>query len=91
MSEENAKHEVIQAFEKGESKSDALNKILKVVSNIYKDFEMDKGMAYRDGEVSVQDNKIKKIAKYMNPNQAHGEFIGLAKFTRRGGNILKRH
>ncbi len=27
----------------------------------------------------------------MNPNQAHGEFIGLVKFTGRGAEILKRN
>ena len=41
--------------------------------------------------VVVRDNKIVKISKFMNPDVAHGEFIGLAKFTKKGAEILKRN
>lgn len=41
--------------------------------------------------VVVEDGKIVKISKFMNPDIAHGEFIGLAKFTRKGAEILIRN
>ena len=41
--------------------------------------------------VVVKNHKIVKIAKFMNPDIAHGEFIGLAKFTRKGAEILIRN
>jgi choline kinase len=41
--------------------------------------------------VVVEDNRIVKISKFMNPDIAHGEFIGLAKFTRKGAEILIRN
>jgi len=41
--------------------------------------------------VIVENDKIIKIAKFMNPDVAHGEFIGLAKFTKKGAEILKRN
>ncbi len=40
--------------------------------------------------VRVEDNKIIKIAKnIVKPEEAYGEFIGLAKFSKRGVQILK--
>lgn len=41
--------------------------------------------------VVVEGNRIVKISKFMNPEVAHGEFIGLAKFTRKGAEILIRN
>jgi len=41
--------------------------------------------------VVVEGNKVVKISKFMNPNIAHGEFIGLTKFTKKGAEILKRN
>lgn len=40
-------------------------------------------------KVMVENGKVKKIAKYMNPVNAYGEFIGMAKFSRDGAAILK--
>jgi len=41
--------------------------------------------------VVVENDKIVEISKFMNPDVAHGEFIGLAKFTRKGAEILIRN
>jgi len=40
-------------------------------------------------KVVIKDGKIIKIGKGLNRNEAHGEFIGLAKFTEAGAEILK--
>jgi len=41
--------------------------------------------------VVVKDGRIVKISKFMNPDVAYGEFIGLAKFTRKGAEVLIRN
>jgi len=41
--------------------------------------------------VTVESGKIVKISKFMNPDIAYGEFIGLAKFTRKGAEMLIRN
>ncbi|MFQ5712164.1 MAG: NTP transferase domain-containing protein [Candidatus Geothermarchaeales archaeon] len=41
--------------------------------------------------VVVENGRVVKISKFMNPDVAHGEFIGLAKFSRRGAEILRRN
>lgn len=41
--------------------------------------------------VFVENGKIVKISKFMNPEGALGEFIGLAKFTEKGAEILTRN
>lgn len=41
--------------------------------------------------VVVEDGKVVKISKFMNPAIAYGEFIGLAKFTRKGVEMLIRN
>ena len=41
--------------------------------------------------VVVEDGKVVKISKFMNPAIAYGEFIGLAKFTRKGVETLIRN
>ena len=41
--------------------------------------------------VVVEDDKVVKISKFMNPAIAYGEFIGLAKFTRKGVEMLIRN
>ena len=41
--------------------------------------------------VVVKNGKIEKISKFMNPDIAHGEFIGLSKFTRKGAETLIRN
>lgn len=40
-------------------------------------------------KVVVKEGKIAKIGKGLNKNDAHGEFIGLSKFTEAGAEILK--
>ncbi len=40
-------------------------------------------------KVIVGDNKVVGIGKIINPNEAYGEFIGLAKFGNSGAEILK--
>lgn len=40
-------------------------------------------------KVILQDGKVVKIGKSINPNEAHGEFIGLAKFSKTGAEILR--
>lgn len=40
-------------------------------------------------KVIVIDNKMAAIGKVINPNEAYGEFIGLAKFSTTGAEILK--
>lgn len=40
-------------------------------------------------KVIVENGKVTKIAKYMNPVDASGEFIGMAKFSKEGAVILK--
>lgn len=41
-------------------------------------------------KVAVENNRVVRVSKIINPNEAHGEFIGLAKFSRKGAEILKR-
>lgn len=38
--------------------------------------------------VVVENHKVMRISKFMNPDVAHGEFIGLAKFSEKGAEIL---
>jgi choline kinase len=40
-------------------------------------------------KVTVSNNRVVEIGKATNPNKAYGEFIGLAKFTNTGAEILK--
>ena len=40
-------------------------------------------------KVIVTNNKVVEIGKVINPNEAHGEFIGLAKFNNSGAEVLK--
>lgn len=40
--------------------------------------------------VIIQDSKILKIGKHITADEAHGEFIGLAKFSEEGGKVFKR-
>ncbi|GAJ02287.1 unnamed protein product, partial [marine sediment metagenome] len=40
-------------------------------------------------KVIVTNNKMVEIGKAINPNEAYGEFIGLAKFSNTGAEILK--
>jgi len=40
-------------------------------------------------KVVIKERSIAKIGKGLNKNEAHGEFIGLAKFTETGAEILK--
>ena len=40
-------------------------------------------------KVIVSNNKVAQIGKAINPNEAYGEFIGLAKFSNTGAEILK--
>ncbi len=40
-------------------------------------------------KVTVNNNKVTEIGKTINPNKTHGEFIGLAKFSKNGAGILK--
>ena len=40
-------------------------------------------------KVIVSNNRVIEIGKATNPNEAYGEFIGLAKFTNTGAEILK--
>lgn len=39
----------------------------------------------------VTDGKLTSLSKFFNPKVAHGEFIGLAKFTKEGAEILQRN
>lgn len=41
--------------------------------------------------VRVKDGKVIEISKFMNPEVAHGEFIGLAKFSKKGAEIFVRN
>jgi len=40
-------------------------------------------------KVIVEDDKVVQIGKHLNSDEAYGEFIGLAKFSKRGVEILK--
>ena len=40
-------------------------------------------------KVIVEDDKVVQIGKHLNSDEAYGEFIGLAKFSKRGAEILK--
>jgi len=40
-------------------------------------------------KVAIRNNKVVKIGKVINPNETYGEFIGLAKFSKTGAEILK--
>ena len=42
-------------------------------------------------KVVLDDNKVVKIGKTINPTEAYGEFIGLIKFSKRGASILKEN
>lgn len=37
----------------------------------------------------LRDGKVGKIGKAINPNEAHGEFVGLAKFSKTGAEIFR--
>ena len=41
--------------------------------------------------VEAEDDYIKKIGKNINPKTAHGEFIGLAMFSKKGAETLKKY
>ncbi|MFX1255625.1 MAG: NTP transferase domain-containing protein [Promethearchaeota archaeon] len=41
--------------------------------------------------VCVTDGKVTRLSKFFNPDAAYGEFIGLAKFSRKGAEILRRN
>jgi choline kinase len=41
--------------------------------------------------VIVEKNKVKKISKIINPNDAYGEFIGMAKFSKKGSEIWRKN
>lgn len=40
-------------------------------------------------KVLVKDDKIIQIGKHLDPDEAYGEFIGLAKFSKHGAEVLK--
>ena len=40
-------------------------------------------------KVVLQDGRVVKIGKSINPNEAHGEFVGLAKFSKTGAEIFQ--
>lgn len=40
-------------------------------------------------KVAVNKGRIAKISKFINPNEAYGEFIGLAKFSKVGAYVLR--
>ena len=40
--------------------------------------------------IKVTEDRINKIGKNINPKTAHGEFIGLAIFSKKGADILKK-
>ena len=42
-------------------------------------------------KVIVSNKKVVEIGKVINPNEAYGEFIGLAKFTNTGAEILRKN
>ena len=42
-------------------------------------------------KVSVSNKKVVEIGKVINPNEAYGEFIGLAKLTNTGAEILRKN
>ena len=42
-------------------------------------------------KVSVSNNKVVEIGKVINPNEAYGEFIGLAKLANTGAEILRKN
>lgn len=42
-------------------------------------------------KVMVKNDRITKIGKMINPNEAHGEFIGVAKFSKVGAGILREN
>jgi len=42
-------------------------------------------------KVRVSNKKVVEIGKVINPNEAYGEFIGLAKFTNTGAEILRKN
>jgi phosphoenolpyruvate phosphomutase len=39
----------------------------------------------------VNDNKVTTISKFFNPDIAYGEFVGIAKFSKKGAEILRRN
>lgn len=41
--------------------------------------------------VRVRDERVVTLSKFMNPDVAHGEFIGLAKFSKKSAEILVRN
>ena len=40
--------------------------------------------------IIIRDGKILKIGKHLTADESHGEFIGMAKFSEKGGDIFKR-
>jgi phosphoenolpyruvate phosphomutase len=76
-----------------------LNKLLKDDSDISLVVDLDWKERYKkrglqpSGEVElvkVKDDKVVKIGKNLDTKNTHGEFIGLAKFTKNGAAILKK-
>ena len=41
-------------------------------------------------KVILKKGNVVRIGKFINPNEAHGEFIGMVKFSKKGSRILKR-
>lgn len=39
----------------------------------------------------VENGKVTRLSKFFNPDSAYGEFIGLAKFTKKGAEIFRRN
>jgi len=39
----------------------------------------------------VENGKVVRLSKFFNPDAAYGEYIGLAKFTKKGAEILRRN
>ncbi|UCF13669.1 MAG: phosphocholine cytidylyltransferase family protein [Thermoplasmatales archaeon] len=76
-----------------------LEKLLKNYSDISLVSDLDWKERYKEriklptGEVElieIEDDRVLKIGKSISPKKAHGEFIGLAMFSKKGAEILKK-
>lgn len=90
--------EFIAAYSDILFKKSVVEKLLRCKADISLIVDTDWARHYKDRyqhpieeaeNVVVEKGRIVKIGKSINPNEAYGEFIGLAKFSKKGAEILK--
>ncbi len=50
-----------------------------------------KELGEEEMKVIIEGDRIRDISKALDPSLSHGEYIGISKFSRKGGMVLRRH